>query len=332
MSLYRYDLVLNYCKNILEDKEAIIRQEFHNQLSKMLECFKWSNLPETITIKDLEILLLLTGHATFTKVGDKYYVFKSSLGGTPNPYYLPTLSIVANPALEFNEELVIDKDCVVILNDPLYNSLVPMFNKYSSLIAEIIISLRWAVINARVPYLISADDDNTADDGKTFMRNIVEGKEIGFIGYNTFFEGVKTHEYSSKSTHIRELLEAYQYIKASWFNDIGLQSNFNMKREALNSSETGLNEDILIPLIDQMLEQRKLACEKINAMYGLKIDVELSDAWKNLRKELNNNIEMQEAEIDKTEAEAKAEVETKTETPEETPAEITEEVKGDENV
>ena len=56
-----------------------------------------------------------------------------------------------------------------------------------------------------------------------------------------------------------------------------------MKREALNSAESALNDDILYPLIDEMLEERQKGIEKINELYGTNISVELSSVWKQLR-------------------------------------------------
>ena len=56
-----------------------------------------------------------------------------------------------------------------------------------------------------------------------------------------------------------------------------------MKREALNSAESALNDDILYPLIDEMLEERQKDIEKVNELYGTNISVELSSVWKQLR-------------------------------------------------
>lgn len=299
----RQDWVFGYCNDILTDKQALIRQEFTLQLQRTMKMFKWKNLPDTIPQKDLELILQLNGHATFTQVDGKYYVFKGGLGGVPNEYYLPTISIVANPYLKFNKTLKINEECVVIQNDFLYQGLTPLFNKYASLIAEIIISLRWAIINARVPYLIDADNDNTKQDAKDFMEKIIAGTDIEIIGHNSFFEGIKTYDYASKITHVTELIEALQYLKAHWFNDLGLEANYNMKRETLTSAELSIGEDTLVPQIDEMLTQRKLACEKINKMYGLNISVELDSSWKQLREEQKSAIKKEEAEIAKLESE-----------------------------
>ena len=58
-----------------------------------------------------------------------------------------------------------------------------------------------------------------------------------------------------------------------------------MKREALNSAESTINNDILFPLVDEMLKQRQLACEQINALFGTDISVELDSSWEDNKKE-----------------------------------------------
>lgn len=78
---------------------------------------------------------------------------------------------------------------------------------------------------------------------------------------------------------INQFIELEQYIKASCLNEIGLNANYNMKRESLNSAESALNDDFLIPLIDNMLACRKDFVNKVNNMYGTDITVELNSAW-----------------------------------------------------
>ncbi len=296
MSSYKRDIIKGFCKNIIENKQALVEQEFMLQLNRTLKMFKWNNLPETIPEHELELILQMYGYAIFTYVNDKPYIFHGSLGGTPNEYYLPTLAVISNPYLRFSKDLKINEDCIVIQNDDLYNSLVPMFNKYASMITEVFISLRLATINARVPYLIDADNDQTYEDAKIFFENIIKG-ETGVIGHNTFFEGIKTYDYASKTTHIKDLLELYQYLKANWFNDIGLQANYNMKRESLNDSELSINESTLTPYIDQMLECRKRACDIINKMYNLNISVELNSSWYNIKQDMELERELKISKI-----------------------------------
>jgi hypothetical protein len=60
-----------------------------------------------------------------------------------------------------------------------------------------------------------------------------------------------------------------------------------MKRESINSNESQLNDDMLHPLIDNMLAERKAGIKKVNDMFGTDIEVDFSGAW------LSNEIEEQ---------------------------------------
>ena len=95
---------------------------------------------------------------------------------------------------------------------------------------------------------------------------------------------LKVSPYGSNDNGI-DIIELKQYIIGSFYQKLGIQSNFNMKREALNSAESALNDDILYPLIDEMLEERQKGIEKINELYGTNISVELSSVWKQLREQ-----------------------------------------------
>ena len=75
------------------------------------------------------------------------------------------------------------------------------------------------------------------------------------------------------------MFEFEQYLKASMYNEIGLSANFNMKRERLTSAEIETNSDNLYPLVDDMLNNRRLAIEKINEMFETDIKVEFNSSW-----------------------------------------------------
>lgn len=293
----RNEWIFGSIKNPLENKDYLLKHEVLKMLNKSTRIFKYNNLPDTIKVKDLETQLQVGGFNIWKKVDGKLYTFNGTLGGQPNPYYLPTIAIVANPALKFNESMKIDEDCVVMLNDHYYQGMMPLFSKYSHLLIEAEISLRFAIINARIPALVNADNDNSYDSAKKFFDDIVEGKTYGVIASTKFFEGIKTHDFY-KESHIKDIIESIQYIKGSWYNEIGLNAAFNMKREAINEAEATLNEDILYPTIDTMLECREKALEKINDMFNTNITVELDSVWLQNRIHEDLVFEKTEAEIE----------------------------------
>lgn len=254
--------------------------------------FTWDGLPDTIPCNMLEQYLQINGYCGVTKVNDKLYAFWGGLGGEPDAYYQPTVLTVANPYLKFNAELAIDRDCVLIRNDNFFMGLVPLFNKYASQLAENELSMYMATINTRIQTAISAGDDSTKASAEKFLDDLIKGK-IGVIADNPFLESLKTLPLST-TTHtnaLGDLIEQEQYLKASWYNELGLNANYNMKREALNSAESSINNDILFPLVDEMLRQRQTACKKINAMYGTEITVKLSSSWSDNKKEEEKQIE-----------------------------------------
>ena len=292
----RNDWVFGNIRNPLEDKNYIVKHFITQMLNKSTRIFKYNNLPDTVTTKDLEIQLQVNGYNIWNVVNDKLYTFFGGLGGEPNPYYLPTIATVANPALRYTKNLKIDDECVVMLNDHFYQGLMPLFSKYANLLAEAEISLKFAIINARVPALIQADNDNTYKSAEEFFKKVVEGKEYGIISSKEFFDGIRSYDFY-KQAYIKDLIESIQYIKGSWFNEIGLNAAFNMKREAINEAEATLNEDILYPTIDTMLECRQIGLEKVNKMFGTNITVELDSVWKQNRIHEDLVIDTIEAEI-----------------------------------
>lgn len=293
----RNEWIFGEIKNPLEDKSYMLRQAVLDMLNKTTRMFKYNNLPNTISVKDLEIQLQVNGFCIWKKVNDELYTFTGGLGGVPNPYYLPTLAIIANPALKYNASLKIDEECVVMLNDHFYQGLMPLHNKYGNMLVEAEVSLKYAIINARVPALIQADNDSTYKSAVEFFKKIEEGKEYGIISSKEFFDGIRSQDFY-KQAYIKDLIESIQYIKGSWYNAIGLNAAFNMKREAINEAEATLNEDILYPSIDTMLECRQLALDKVNKMYGTNITVELDSVWMQNRKHEEIALEFEEAEVE----------------------------------
>lgn len=299
----RADWIFDSCKSIVKDKDAMIRNLIFNMLNKTNKLFKYKNLPETIPPKDLETILQVGGYAIITEVKGDLYAFTGGLGGKPNPYYLPTIATVSNPALNYTSNLKIDEECVVILNDYYYQSMMPSYSKYAEMLADAEISLRYAIINGRIPSIVQADNENSYESAKQFFETIESGQSYGVVLTNDFFDGITTQQYYGHD-FIKPLIEAIQYIKGSWYNEIGLNAAFNMKREAINEAEATLNENILFPGIESELQCRKIGLDKVNNMYGTNISVEFDSVWaKNLYRDVLG-INIQEAEIAATYAQA----------------------------
>ena len=275
-------------KNYLKDKDQNVNNFIDTMFCKTNEMFTWKNLPETVPQAELEYLLQSNGTMFFTKVGKDFYALLGTLGGQINAYYEPTKYTVANVALNLSKMYDIEKDGVLIRNDLRCNGLIPILSKYASMLTDCEISLNTMSILMRVMFLISASDDKTKKSAEEFMSKILNGN-YSIIADSQFFDGIKAQGMTqSFSQLIPQMIELTQYIKASALNEIGLNANYNMKKERITEQEYTLNIDALMPFAENMLNCRKKAVEKINKMYGLNIEVSLNSVWEVNQSELES--------------------------------------------
>lgn len=301
--------LFGYKGTILENKQMLIDAYMKDMQKKTIRMFEWTGLPETIPQRELELILQLCRFAIFTKVDDKLFVFYGGLGGMPNEYYQPTQAIVVNPYLKYFSVLKLDdyiKDdgkAVVGWNDSTHMGMYPMNSLYASLLAETYLTLKYQLINMRFNNVLTANDDNEKESLKQMYKDVADGTGFGIIvtkrlmNQNTIDKIDITA--SNRQAQLKDTIETMQYLKGSWLNAVGLNANYNMKRESINESECDLNEDALIPDTDDMLYNRKLIADALNKKFGTNISVDFSSAWKKNRKEIKLREKQQKSQIDK---------------------------------
>lgn len=276
------------------DKATNIKNHILYMLMRTQSMFTWHGLPDTIPAQYLEQFLQICGVcAIIPDDSGNLYAMQGGLGGEPDAYYQPTLFTFANPYLNMSGSLKIGEECQIIKNDTFYIGLIPLFKKYASMLAENELSMNMASINSRLQMILTATDDRTKEACEKYIQDLYEGKLSALL--DDGFEDNGTHSIpmttTSQTGQLGDLIEYEQYIKASWYNEIGLNANYNMKREALNSAESSINNDILFPLADEMLKQRQEGAERVNELFGTDISVELSSSWSDNKKEENAMIE-----------------------------------------
>lgn len=271
-----------------QEKEQCIRNYVIYMLDRTQRMFEYTGLPDTIPKRMLELQLQVNGFSCIAEHNGELYAYWGGLGGEPDVYYRPTICVVANPAQKFSKQFRIDEDCVIIRNDAFLYGMMPLFRRYASAMVENDLSFMMASINSRIQALITAPDDATRAAGEKFLEDVVDGK-LGVIASNEFLDGLKAQPVQGSMRTFTDLIEYQQYLKASWYNEIGLNANYNMKREKLSTTESQMNNDALLPLVDDMLEQRRLGVERINEMFGTNISVDFASSWKKLIEEFESN-------------------------------------------
>lgn len=292
-----YDLPL---KDFVTDKEASTRADIFYMINRLMSMFKYEGLPETIPKKYLDYFLFVNGHAFCTDVKDDLYVFVGGLGGEPDAYYRPTIYTVANPALNLSKQYKINDEGILLRNDTMMFGILPLLSKYCSLLTENMLTMRVADINLRLLALLTAPDDKTKAAVDMFLSDLEEGK-LGSIAENRFLDGVKMQEPATKNgAFMIQFIELHQYLKGSMFNELGLNANYNMKREALGAGESGLNADILFPLVDDMLANRQECLDEVNKKYGTNIKVDFNSTWVDNKREAEAELKNLESETETT--------------------------------
>ena len=286
-----------------KDKESVTRLLVMSMLQRTNSMFEWKGLPPTIPQDILETQLQVNGFAGIIKTQEKLFAVYGGVGGQRNYNYQPTLFIVSNPyLLKQSESYTVfygndseiesplkpfpssNEKCVIIQNDNMYSGLIPLCEYYASQMTENVVSKRMATIALRAMYLFTANDEDAKNDFIDVMNKLTNGEFAAILAEGVMGGSIKdvvaTLPFADRGHEaLTDLIEDQQYIKASWYNDLGLQANYNMKRESINSGESQLNKDAILPFVDNMLRQRKLACERINELYGTNWSVEFSSAW-----------------------------------------------------
>lgn len=273
------------------DKESLVRSHIRYMFTRTAQMFKYTGLPVTIPAYILEQQMQGLGHCIIAEKDFQFYSFTGGLGGIPDVYYRGTEYIVSNPNVngeEFDKTFKVDEDCVFCRNDHMINGLMPLHRRYATLLAENELSFYVAEINSRLQWLFNGSTDADKLTADNLIRDLERGN-LSAVASPEFTGGIQLQpgaQYASQT--IREIIEAEQYIKASWYNELGLDANFNMKRESLTLGELNTNTDSLLPMIDDMFDCRKEMCKKLKDMYGLEVSVEYNSAW------LDNQIQMNE--------------------------------------
>ena len=269
-------------------------------LARLQSMFNYDGLPDTIPQKWLEHYLLVNGSCVFIKDGDDLIATTGGMGGLPDRYYIPTQYIVANPYVkpETRKTYTIGEDCVLIRNDTYSQGLLPLLIRYCSQLVENDVTMNVADILARAMITMSATDSQTKESIEKWLCDLRKGK-ISAIGELPSMVGNQDRSlnitpFQQVASIITDLIEYHQYLKAGLYNEIGLNANYNMKRESINSNESQLNDDMLHPLIDDMLARRREALEEVNAMFGTNITVDFNSAWETNELEEDLTLEQME--------------------------------------
>ena len=232
--------------------------------------------------------LILDGEICITDFKEKLYACIGSRGGAPNEYYLPTRFIIANPILG-SKEVEIGKTGVVI-----YNTLVDKYvwtgtgcifasglydyiAQTATLLADNIISINCVQVNTRVSIFFTAESESQALAGEKILKKMYAGCPYQILRSDLVDKlNVNPVNAAAATQNVKELIELHNYIISSFFQNIGIRANNNMKRERLVTDEVDAQNDYLEINILEFLAPWQKGLDAVNEMYGTKLSVKLN--------------------------------------------------------
>ena len=252
--------------------------EYLERLTELsISMFEWKNLPDTIDARFLELTLFGDGQAVFFKDEELGFLcLQVAMNGGFNVYRVP----IGRRAYAVNgyQRNLDDTNSVIIYNNYLRTNSVNMVKIYAKRLYNLD---RIIDVNAnaqKTPILVQG----TEQQRLTLLNLYKEydgNSPVIFGDKNLDLNGLK-----SISTEAPYVADKIYTLKTEIWNEaltyLGI-SNLNIqKKERLISDEVIRNQGGTIASRYSRLEARRQACEQINKMFGLNIDVDYRDDFR----------------------------------------------------
>lgn len=271
-------------------------------LNLVMNIFEYRNLPSGISKRDLELNLLITGHATvLAKRDGSLFIPITNLFGY-DEYYQPVWAVFANPVVVTSKKYTIGEDCEVIYNNSLQDSvfyvkadggLNTFIQRYARQLADVESTINIYTVNERISSIPVSDDNAVIESLKQFFRNLSAGKR-GIVSDNSIIEKFRNVDINRTGIKdgVNDWLIARDKILEQFYRDLGVRMT-NQKKAQVNTDEIESNDQLLLISTDDMLKSRNKGLEKVNDMFGTSIEVRLNPLYNIRNVEGGSNNETQ---------------------------------------
>ena len=260
--------------------------QYYMHLTELaMSMFEWKNLPDTVDARFLELTLFEDGQIVFFKDEELGYLcLQCAVNGGFNVYRIPTNRRAY--AVNGYQKNLTENDSVIIYNNFLRtNSMLDVRN-----FAERLYNIDRAIdvnINAqKTPILIKCDEQQRLTMLNTYQQ--YDGNQPVIFGA----KALNTNAFQVLNTGAPLVADRLYELKTQLWNEcltyLGI-SNINVqKKERLITDEVMRNQGGTIASRYSRLEARRQACEQINRMFGLDIECNYREDYRNIADDLEN--------------------------------------------
>lgn len=246
--------------------------QYYNRLMELsISMFEWENLPDTIDSRFLELVLFADGMSVFfedEEIG--YLALRTAIGGHLNLYQIPT-ERRAYASNGYQKQLNEDNS-VIIFNNMLHTNSELEIEIYAKKLYNLDRAIEVNANAQKTPILITCEENQRLTLKNMYMQ--YDGNEpVIYADKNINPNSLKV--LTTGSPYVADKL--YQLKMQIWneaLTYLGI-SNLNVqKKERLISDEVLRNQGGTIASRYSRLNARRQACEQINKMFGLNINVD----------------------------------------------------------
>lgn len=258
----------NFWESSRYNKDGFM-QYFDRLTELSISMFEWKNLPDTIDERFLELSLFGDGMAIFFEdevLG--YLALRTMIGGRLDVYQIPT-ERTAYASNGYNKHLD-NENSVIIFNNMIHTNSTRVVETYARRLYELD---RIIDVNAKAqktPVFIQCEETQRLTMKNLYMK--YEGNEPFIFGDKS----LNPNALKVLKTDAPYVADKIYQLKTQLWNEaltyLGI-SNLNVqKKERMISDEVIRNQGGTIASRYSRLESRRKACEQINDMFGLDIE------------------------------------------------------------
>ena len=257
-------------------------------LNLCINMFEYENLPSGLTARDLEINLIMTGHAIILAKKDGTLFTPLAILFGYDQYYQPTWAVFANPVFVTAKRYTIHEDCEVVYNNSLQDSiyyiksdggLSSFISRYARQLADIESTVNIYTVNSRLVSIPVSNSNSVIESLKAFFRNVSLGKRA-VVTDSAIVENFRNVDINRSGIKdgVNDWLIARDKVLEQFFRDLGVRMT-NQKKAQVNTDEVESNDQLLLISSDDMLKTREEGYDRANNMFGTNIKVRLNPLY-----------------------------------------------------
>lgn len=238
--------------------------------------FKYTNMPNSVDVRFLELGLFNRGYMVFFYDEDleKYLALNTTLGCELDVYNNP-LSYVAYANNGYQVQLT-NKDSVIIYNNYLKQPTLMLCEYFAKRLYDFDSVIDVNVRSQKTPILIACNESE-----KLAMKNVYmqyDGNQPVIFTYKDFITADNFKVVNTQSPYVADKI--YQLKSNIWneaLTQLGITNTTVNKKERLITDEVQRSQGGVFACRNSRLKMREQCINKINDMFNLNIQVEFND-------------------------------------------------------